>query len=154
MAYSVFLSHSSINKDLVEAIRSAATQFGIDVYTYDQDQQPRSDLPEKLVRRIEAANAVVVLLTQAGAASPTVNEEIGIAKHANKLVIPVVEEGIDVSRFTFIQGLEYLTYDRSNPQQTVTDLAARLVRLQQKEARYLMIFLVVIGGIILWANSQ
>lgn len=154
MAYSVFLSHSSQNADLVDSIVKAAEPLEIEVYRYDQDLQAGASLSQKLERRIEASDVVVVLLTEAGAKSAAVNQEIGVARHARKLVIPVIEKGIDPNKFTFLQGLEHLSFDRSDPQQTIKDLAARLAGLQQEQARNLMTFLLVIGGIMLWAKAQ
>lgn len=97
MAYTVFVSHSGEDFDLVRAIQEAALPLGIAIYTYEQDLQPGDNLPEKLLERIGASDAVLVLLTQSGATSPAVQQEIGAAKHAKKLVIPLVDEGIDLA---------------------------------------------------------
>ena len=47
----------------------------------------------KVEKAIEGSNAVVVLLSKKGAASPFVHQEIGYARRAKKLIIPLVEPG-------------------------------------------------------------
>lgn len=130
MAYTLFLSHSSQDFDLVRAIQDAANPLGIVVYTFEQDLQPGNNLPQKLLERIRTCDAMIVLLTHSGAISPAVHQEIGAAKQANKLIIPIVDDGIDPKAFPLLQGTEYLMLNRSDLAETLQKLTIRLAQLK------------------------
>jgi mannitol/fructose-specific phosphotransferase system IIA component len=52
-------------------------------------------------------------LTEDGARSEWVNQEIGVAHGLGKDIIPIKEKGVDVKGF--IEGVEWITLDRFNP---------------------------------------
>ncbi len=55
---------------------------------------------------------MVVLLTNSGAESYAVHQEIGVAIGKNKLVIPLVETGVSPSALLLLQGLQSLQLTR------------------------------------------
>ncbi len=124
----------------------------ISVYSYDIDLRPGVNLPAKLINRIQVSDAVIALLTAQGAASPAVNQEIGAARQAGKLVIPIIEKGVDPARLTFLQGLEYEVLDRTNVSATIIRLTSRLGALKASNDRAKWIVATVVGGLFLWAN--
>lgn len=154
MAFTVFISYSAPDRDLVNRIKEAAAPIGLRVYSYDQDLQPGENLPQKLLREIHASDVVLVLLTHTSASSPSVNQEIGVARAAEKMVIPVLETGVDANRFTFLQGIEYETLDRANPEQTLIRLTGRLARLKAKNDTANVIGLALIAGFALWLLNK
>lgn len=156
MPYTVFVGHSGDDYDLVEAIQDAARPKGIRVYTYEQDLQPGADLSAKLQRRIRSADVLVVLLTEDGAFNPTVNQEVGIAKEAGTTIVPVIDEkAVSISELPFLQGIEYLPFNRSNPVETVRQLSGHLSRLaDDKQKRQQRALLLVGAAFLLWANSE
>jgi hypothetical protein len=151
MAYTLFLSHSSQDFDFVRAIQDAASPLRIAVYTYEQDLRPGDNLPQKLLERIRSCDAMIVLLTYSGAISPAVHQEIGAAKQANKLVIPLVDEGIDPKRFPLLQGTEYLVLNRSNPSETLQKLTGRLAELKNKADLNALFGFLIISALAIWA---
>lgn len=154
MAYTVFLSHSGSDLSLVRAIQSAAVSTGMQVYAFEDDLMPGADLPEKLRQRVRQSQAVVALLTAEGAASPAVNQEIGMAVEANKLVIPIIEDRVDPSRITMLQGLEYLVLDRTDPHRTVQQLMPRLLGLKEKHESGQALGMLLLAGLAVWALGQ
>jgi hypothetical protein len=94
VGYQVFISHSSKDRQTVELIASRVSTLGIATYLYEHDPQPGTLLADKIKKAIRRTDAVVVLLTRKGAASPYVQQEVGVALAADKLVIPLVEKGI------------------------------------------------------------
>lgn len=155
MAFTVFVSYSAPDRELVQAIRDAAAPLQIKIYSYDQDLQPGSSLPDKLLKAIDASDAVVVLLTHAGANSPAVNQEIGAARLADKTVIPVIEAGVDPSRFTFLQGLEYQVLNRDNPTDTLLRLSTRLAALKgKKDNSNFWVLMLLIAAVVIFAGRE
>lgn len=152
MKYTLFLSHSSEDLELVRAIQDAARPLDIEVYTYEQDLRPGESLPNKLLERIRLCDAMIVLLTEAGSISPAVNQEIGAAKQAGKIVLPIVDEGIDLMSYPFLQGTEYLTLNRSNPTQTLQVLTGRLGQMKNKADLHNLIGLVIIAALAFFAS--
>jgi hypothetical protein len=57
-------------------------------------------------------DSLVALITEGGAHREWVNQEIGFARGIQKLVIPVVEMGVEP--VGFLAGLEYVRLDRKD----------------------------------------
>ena len=64
----------------------------------------------------------------AGERSAWVNQEIGYAKRADKLIVPVVEDGVDLKGF--LTGLEYVTFRRESPEIAVSEVINYLVKVK------------------------
>jgi hypothetical protein len=63
-----------------------------------------------------------------------VNQEIGYAKSAGKIVIPVVEQGVPHSGF--VQDVEYIQFNRFNATDAINCVVESLTKLKaDKEAR-------------------
>jgi len=73
----------------------------------------------------------MVLLTKNSQFSPYVQQEIGMAKAKNKLIIPLVEPGLSATCLAMLQGTEYISFDRSKPQDSLSRLLAYLNRLKE-----------------------
>lgn len=155
MAYSIFISHSSEDYDFVQAIRDAARPLGVKVWAFEEHAQPGGNLSEKLVSRIESCSAVLVLLTHAGAASPAVNQEIGVAVKSQKTIIPVYGQGVDSRKFPLLQGLEHLELNTENPTETLLAVTGRVGQLKIAADRSNLIGLAILAGVGIWlANAE
>jgi hypothetical protein len=87
-------------------------------------------------------------------ASPTVASEIGAARQAGKTIIPLVEPGIDLSRFTFLQGLEWLESNRDNPKETLLKLSTRVASMKMSADQTRWVLLLLLGGLIIWRSRS
>lgn len=167
MPYTVFVSHTGQDYDLVKAIQQAADAKNVRIYTYKQDPQPGADLPEKLQEQIRESDALTVLLTESGARNPAIHEEIGIAKEVGIPIIPVLdEEAISLEETPFLQGLEHLSFNRSQPLTTVQRLAKRLNSLAREREQELQrqeeqeriqnqrALFFIGAALLLWASSE
>ena len=126
MAYRVFISHSSRDRDWVESIRGVASAAGVDTYLYEHDLQPGRVLADKLEEAIRDSDALLVLLTRHGIASQTVQQEVGYARGRGKLIIPLVEEGVSPAALGLLAGVEYIPFDPANPESALVTLSAVL----------------------------
>ena len=146
MAFKVFISHSTADLGLVQQLQYSLQTHGIEAYLADLYPQPGGTLARKISNAIERSNCVIAVLTRDGARSQWVHQEIGWAKGAGKLVIPIVEEGIPSTGF--IQGVEYIRFNREKPADAINNIVAYLKRLKaDKESREMLLAgaLIVLG---------
>ncbi|MBI4283102.1 MAG: toll/interleukin-1 receptor domain-containing protein [Chloroflexi bacterium] len=141
MTYNIFLSHSEADKSWVEWIASNAQDMGINVYMYEYDTQAGFSVADKVQSAIENCQALVVLLTPNSEVSPYVQQEIGFAKARGKLVIPLVQPGVSKKCLAMLEGVEYITFDPTEPETALTRLLDYLAKLKEsREADHLALW--------------
>jgi hypothetical protein len=100
---------------------------------------------------------MVLLLTPNGLRSNWVQQEIGIALQAGKLVIPIVEKGTDDRNLAALKGREFIEYDPHQPEQALTKAATFVSTLKlkkdQQEAR-LVAGAIVAFLLLLWGSKS
>jgi hypothetical protein len=124
----VFISFSGTDQALVgylEAVTDAVA--GVEIHRFDHDPQPGAQLADKVKAAIRMAHVVVVLLTRTARGSAWVQQEIGIAEQAGKLVVPIVEKGVDAPGI--LEGRECLELDPADPVAAFQGTAEYLARL-------------------------
>jgi nucleoside 2-deoxyribosyltransferase len=130
------------------SLANLLTRLGIAVSVAEWYLTPGSRLDEKVFQQIDESDSVVVLLTQNGARSNWVNQELGYALKAGKPVIPLVEKGTAERQLGSLRGKEYIEYDADHPQESLTKASTFMNSLKlDKENREKG--LLVIGGIVL-----
>jgi hypothetical protein len=95
---------------------------------------PGMPLADKVIEAIHRADAMVVLLTEAGAAAPFVQQEIGVARGARKLIVPIVQEGIDGNVLAMLAGVERIEVDFAKPSEALATVTSKLQPLVQSQA--------------------
>jgi len=146
MAFKVFISHSTADLGLVYQLKYWLEVNGIETYLAEAHPQPGVGLSEKISAAIDRSNCVIAVLTSDGVRSQWVNQEIGYAKKAGKIVVPLVEQG--VPHTGFVQGVEYVPFTREDPTDAVSRIVKRLTDLKAaKEVQDKMIagFLILLG---------
>jgi hypothetical protein len=81
--------------------------------------EPGVPLSQKIAEAIRASDCVLALMTYDGERSQWVHQELGYAKAQEKIIIPVVEEGITPGGF--IEGVEYIRFSRYDPYGAITE---------------------------------
>lgn len=132
--FKVFISHSTEDLDIVSTIANRLRTDDFDVYVAEFRPEPGRRLPEKIQENIESSDCVVVLLTSSAIKSVWVQQEIGIAKSSNKVIIPIVEKGVTVKGV--LEGVEYIPLDREKLNATTDVLAKSIDRLRRKQITY------------------
>ena len=129
MSFSVFVSHSMRPHDLplLRGVCEHLSHHGITYYLAERDWRFGERLPQRVENEIKRSDCVLGFLTKEGHASDYVNQEIGVAMAAKKPIIPVLEQGTDLTGFR--AGLDYVELDRLSPQECATRLASRLNQL-------------------------
>lgn len=151
MAYRVFVSHSSRDRDWVEWIKGQVGP-GVLLYLAEHDPQPGQHLPSKVTQEIDRSDAVLVFLTENSRASSFVHQEVGYAVRAKKLVIPVVQPGLPSDVLAMLAGVEYIEFDFQAPNEGRSTLLAHLrQRASVKERDELVTAVLLVGGLLLLA---
>ena len=91
----VFLSHSHRDKRLARRIVRRLTAHGITTWIDERELRLGAALSASLQAQIEAADVLLVVATEASAASTWVGLEIACAREHRKTIIPVFFEAVD-----------------------------------------------------------
>lgn len=131
----VFFSHSTHDPDWVTRIASQASAAGVDLYLAEHDVQVGENLSEKVTRAIEACDALIVLLSKHSLHSVYVQQEIGVAHHAGKFVIPILMEDVADQDLGILNGVEHIRLDPSDAHEALVCLSAVLSQLIDHQRR-------------------
>jgi hypothetical protein len=130
----IFLSHNARDRKWGEWLLRSAATHGIKPYLAEHDVQAGRILASKIERAIDDSAAVVVLITDNSVDSTYVQQEVGYARKAKKLIIPVVQVGITSEQLGMLQGVEYIAFDFDNPHDGHAQLTAAMHDLALKHA--------------------
>lgn len=136
MALKVFISHSTADMDIVYELHTWLWREGLEAYVAEFYPTPGVSLPAKVADAINNCDCLIALLTADGNRSEFVNQEIGYALRAGRLILPIVEEGI-VKPKGFLQDVEYVPFTRYDPIDAISKvtyfLKERAVRKEEEE---------------------
>jgi hypothetical protein len=134
------------------AVGSLAT-----VYCTEDDVKAGVNVHEKIQDQIDKSAMVIGLYTANGADSIYLHEEIGYAKKAKKLILPVVASGVADQKLGMLQGIEQIRIDET-AEDWMTRLTLRvreLVRADAKNNATLdLMFGVALIAVVVFAMSQ
>lgn len=147
MIYNVFISHSTQDRGLVIALANILAKFEITVFVAEWCLSPGEPVSKKVFEGIEKSDCIVALLTRNGIRSNWVNQEIGYALNAGKILIPLVEKGVNANDLASLQGKEYIEYDPHQYQDALLKTASFVKSLKLKKQEQKKTLLVA-GGIL------
>ena len=102
MAHDVFISYSTKNKGIADAVCARMESGGIRCWYAPRDIKPGTDWAESIIEAIDTSKAMVLLFTDASNISPQVLREINYAVGAGVTVIPM--------RLTKTEPIEKMRY--------------------------------------------
>jgi hypothetical protein len=114
-------------------------------------------ISEKVKAQIGACDALVVLLTVNSQYSAYVQQEIGVAEGIRKLVIPIVQPGVNEKALAMLAGKEYIPFDHLSPQTALLTFLNWLNHLsthKSKEETSRNLALFGLAGLLLMAFNQ
>lgn len=151
MPYSVFLSHSLSSEDrsTVDLINRQFAPFDIDCHVAERDWKFGESISTKLEAAIRRSDCLLALLTRGGAQSPYVNQEIGMAVGLGKLVLPIVEDGVDIKGFD--PGVEWVPFDRSRPEMMMQQITPRVTAMASRKNVSMAVSIAILAVIAAWA---
>ena len=93
MISKVYVSHSPQDEDLAFQLSRTLWRVGLESCAALYQLSPTISLAERASFGIRNSECMVALVTEEGAASPQLCQEIGLAKGLDMLIIPLLEEG-------------------------------------------------------------
>ncbi len=149
----VFISYSvndiAIVRKIAEEIRPHA-----EPYYWDQNKSPGEEAWKTIFSWIDSSDCVIAVITdKVIARGEAVNQEIGYAKKAGKLVIPLVASGVDSGRLGFLAGVTWISFDPKNPSAALDGLKQKLTEMNLMKQQTGFILLLM-AGIVLFALSN
>lgn len=150
MAYAIFLNHSMTPADVpfLKSIADLLGMQGIKCYLAERDVQPGQPMSAKIQKAIRDCDAVYALLTYGGDASRNVQQEIGFAAGVGKPVVPIVEKGVSINGFK--ADVEWIEFDRKDPQSALLKLAPHAVKQAAAKDKMEAVALLILGAFIAW----
>jgi TIR domain-containing protein len=152
MAFSVFISYSTHDLANATALQSWVGSVGAQPFVAQYSVGPGQPLSGAIVSAIQTCDLFLLLWSDHARDSDWVPQEIGIARGANKPIVPVVlHSGIELPGF--IRELKYLELYK-DPTAAVQSLCQDIdTRMRQKDSDRLML-LGIVGGILLLVASK
>ena len=102
MAHDVFISHSNQDKTVASAICSRLEQAGIRCWIAPRDVRPGRNWGSEIIRGLDSAKVMIVVLSANANDSPPVMNEVERAFHKRIAIVPVRTEDVMPS-----EALEY-----------------------------------------------
>jgi TIR domain len=101
---SAFLSHSSLDKDIVRRIATRLRECGVDVWLDERELIPGDTILEHVSDSIRYVDFVAVILSRSALGSPWVKKELSMAvtreiQEERKTVIPILIEECEIPDF-------------------------------------------------------
>lgn len=112
MAFKVFISHSIEDVGLVYELDRLLRLSGMEPYVAEWYVEPGKPLWQKVKEAITGCHCVLVILSKYGLRSPWVNQELAVAEASGRLIIPLVERGVEPRGL--LEGKEYIPFDSAN----------------------------------------
>lgn len=123
----VFISYSG-SRDFLGVLQSQLFS-SFETIVSEWKDQSGVELKSKVQTDIENADIILVIWTKASKNSAWVNQEIGYAFARKKLILPVVEKGLELP--AFLSGLEYEPLNPHKLDVTAARTTLRLTALSQ-----------------------
>jgi hypothetical protein len=159
LVFTVYISYSRENEELVNSLYSVLKQNGINVYIYQTDYVANLEedaLSNNVKGFIRSSDCVLLFLTKDIVGSPNVLWEIDVASTLQRPIILVVESGIDIP--PNLRHLLHVVLDRKNPESTIEQIKQLSMRLKSAKEKGQSIigilFLLAALGIILYIASD
>lgn len=125
LGFGVFISHSGKDSILLNRTKQIIEMIGGIPYVSSLGEHPGTDVDPTARKMIEMSNGVVVLLTEEGCKSQSVNQEIGYIK-GKKPILPVLLKGQKMPGI-FLHGTEPLPIENDG-WESVVKIGKEIVR--------------------------
>jgi len=134
MTYRIFVIYATGDNDSVVLLNDSLSLFeNIEIYVSEWIQDNKKNMAYKIKEGLDSSRAVIALITYNSTNTMWLNQEIGYAFAKNIPIIPIIEKGIEVQGF--LEGKEYITYQRGNFKQNIYQI---ILNLRQLFPQYLM----------------
>jgi hypothetical protein len=153
MAFSVFISYSTHDLPSASALQGWVAPAGASPFLAEYSLEPGRSLPTEILAAIKACDLFLLLWSANARLSDWVPQEIGVARGAEKPIIPIVlHDGLTLPGF--VSDLKYLPVYR-DPQSAAQWMYEHLLqRVKRKESDAWVVAGVVAALLLLLASSK
>lgn len=134
MTYEIFISYSTFDIDTAKRITDYLSRIrGVTVFL-SESNLIAGRLSDILVEKIKSCDLFIVLYSRNSHNSIYVQQEIGVAKGNNKLIIPILLDS-EAKPNAMLEGMRYLTiYDENKARENMPMLFNYIAQQLQKKA--------------------
>lgn len=111
--FKVFLSHAETDYQLVYRIWSILSRLKVASYMHELYPDYRRDIPTGIRDVLRSCVMCITFLTNEGINSQWVQQELGIAYALNRVIVPVIEIGVEYKGF--VQMVRRISYNPGDP---------------------------------------
>lgn len=153
MAFNIFISYSTRDLNVVQALQQRLEAVGSTVYVAEYSTVPGQALSTEIPRAIQACDLFLLVWSASAKSSEWVPQEIGIATAHKKPIMPVVlHPGIELPAFQ--KDLKYLELYK-NPAAAVEWLQHFVAeRAKKKQTNEGWALLAITGAILLGLSAK
>ncbi|HWR25234.1 MAG TPA: TIR domain-containing protein [Methanosarcina sp.] len=96
MITKIYIAHCEQDEPLAQELARALWAVELESFSSLYRKARILSLGDRIKFGIRQSDCVILILTQKGAESPEVNQEIGLAVGSDQLIIPLVEAGVEL----------------------------------------------------------
>ncbi len=111
--FGIFLSHAEEDYELVYRLWNILYRMKAAPYMHEFYPDYRQDIPTGIRDVLHGCFLCITFLTVKGVNSQWVQQELGIAYAFNKVIVPVIESGVQYKGF--VQMVRRITYEPTDP---------------------------------------
>lgn len=115
--FEVFLSHAQEDFQLVYRVWGILYRLNIAAYMHELYPNYRQDIPTGIRDVLRNCVMCITFLTRYGINSQWVQQELGVAYAFNRIIVPVVEDGVEYKGF--VQMIRQIPYQVINPNEMI-----------------------------------
>ncbi len=132
--YNIFISYSTLDIETAKRVATYLSQIqGVSVFISDSSLIVGT-LSNELVEKIKHCDLFIVLYSKNSLNSNYVQQEIGVAKGNNKLILPILLDA-EAKPSAMLQGISYLSiYDENKAKEQMPRLYNYIIQETQKKA--------------------
>ncbi|MDD3043699.1 MAG: toll/interleukin-1 receptor domain-containing protein [Methanosarcinaceae archaeon] len=127
----IYIAHCKEDEALAQGLARAFWAVELESFSSLYKKARAFSLAERMRFGIRQSDCVIIILTQKGAASPEVNQEIGLAVGMDQLIIPLVENGVQIP--VLINHLQPISFYRKSYEDAVGEVIQNIRQLTRLE---------------------
>lgn len=112
--FEVFISHDTRDYEVVKRLHDILWKTEMRPYIFELYPQYRRSIPEGIRCVMKNCSACLVVLTSFGIESPWVHQELGLAYGCERIIIPILEHGIEFKAKGFVELFGHIDYNPQN----------------------------------------
>ena len=146
--FNIFISYSTEDSDKIKPVLDLLSAIqDTKIFFAEKTINPGDNISQTIINNIKNSDVFIVFYSESAIKSNYVQQEIGVAKSNDKIIIPIL---LDSNKPTgMMEGINYLNfYDQTKQLTEINRLYNFIVRkVQSKKQRQALIVLGLLGGL-------